>query len=141
GGIGALAWGIGSSDSEHVLATQTLVQTKPAVMRVDFDGIPPRGVTAKDMILHLIGGISADGGNGYAIEYAGSAVRALSVEGRLTLCNMAVELSARTGMVGPDDVTFDYLDGRPYAPQGAKWDSAVAYWRSLRSHPDAVFDR
>jgi 3-isopropylmalate/(R)-2-methylmalate dehydratase large subunit len=141
GGIGALAWGIGSSDSEHVLATQTLVQTKPAVMRVDFDGIPPGGVTAKDMILHLIGRITADGGNGYAIEYAGAAVSALSVEGRLTLCNMAIELSARTGMVAPDDVTFEYLCGTPFAPQGEMWERAIACWRALPSDPDATFDR
>src|SRR5204863_8135967 len=106
-----LPCGIGPSHTEHVLAAQTLVQTKPAVMRVDFDGLPPAGVTAKDMILHLIGRITADGGNGYAIEYAGAAVSALSVEGRLTLCNMAIELSARTGMVAAADVTFEYLSG------------------------------
>ncbi len=141
GGVGALAWGIGSTDSEHVLTTQTIVQTKPGAMFVDFDGIPPAGVTAKDLILHLIGKITADGGNGYAIEYGGSAVRAMPVEGRLTMCNMAIELSARTGTVAPDDVTYEYLHGRRFAPKDAAWDRALAYWRTLPSDPGAPFDR
>jgi 3-isopropylmalate/(R)-2-methylmalate dehydratase large subunit len=110
-------------------------------MRVDFDGIPPAGVTPKDLILHLIGRITADGGNGYAIEFAGSAVAAMPVEGRLTICNMAIELSARTGMVAADDVTFEYLHGKPFAPKGETWDRALAYWRTLPSDPDARFDR
>ena len=141
GGVGALAWGIGSTDSEHVLVTQTLVQSKPETMLVDFDGVPPAGVTPKDLVLHLIGRITADGGNGYAIEFGGSAMRAMPVEGRLTICNMAIELSARTGMVAPDDVTFEYLCGRPFAPKGKAWDRALAHWRLLPSDPDAKFDR
>jgi 3-isopropylmalate/(R)-2-methylmalate dehydratase large subunit len=141
GGVGALAWGVGTTDIEHVMATQCIVQTKPLRMRVNFNGRLPAGVTAKDLILHLIGKISADGGNGYAIEYAGPVIRGLSIEERLTLCNMSIELSARAGMVAPDDVTFEYLHDRPYSPKGAQWDEAVAYWRSLASDDDARFDR
>jgi len=141
GGIGALAWGIGSTDSEHALVTQTIVQTKPLSMRVDFLGAPASGVTPKDLVLYLIGQITADGGNGYAIEFAGPAVRAMSVEGRLTICNMAIELSARTGIVAPDDVTFEYLYGKPFAPQGETWEQALAHWRSLPSDDGASFDR
>ncbi|MCC7272426.1 MAG: 3-isopropylmalate dehydratase large subunit [Alphaproteobacteria bacterium] len=141
GGIGALTWGVGSTEGEHVLATQTLAQTKPKAMRINFDGTLPAGVHAKDMILHLIGKVGANGGIGYAVEFAGSAVRALPVEGRLTMCNMAIEFSAKYGFVPPDDTTIDYLHGREFSPKGKAWDQAVAYWRSLPSDPDAAFDR
>jgi 3-isopropylmalate/(R)-2-methylmalate dehydratase large subunit len=140
GGVGAFAWGVGSSDSEHVFATQTLVQTRPKSMRVNFEGRVAPGVYAKDLILHLISRITADGGNGYAIEYAGPAIRGLSVEGRLTICNMAIELSARTGMVAPDEVTYEYLADREFSPKGAHWDRALDYWRSLPSDDGAAFD-
>jgi 3-isopropylmalate/(R)-2-methylmalate dehydratase large subunit len=141
GGMGALAWGIGVSDMEHVMATQTIVQTKPLAMRVNFEGRRPQGVTAKDMILKLIGQISADGGNGYAIEYAGAAAAGLSIEERLTICNMSVELSARAGFFAADEATFEYLKDRPFSPKGAAWDEAVAYWRTLSSDAGACFDR
>lgn len=140
GGIGALAWGIGSTEGEHVLATQTLAQVKPKSMRVNFEGKLPPGVYPKDMILALIGKIGANGGIGYAVEFAGSAIRSLPVEGRLTICNMAIEFSAKYGFVAPDDITIDYLKGREYAPKGAAWDAAVAYWRTLPSDPGAAFD-
>lgn len=141
GGIGALAWGIGTSDIEHVMATQTILQTKPMTMRVDFDGPLPPGVTAKDLILRLIGQISADGGNGYAIEYAGTAAPSLSVEERLTICNMSIELSARSGMFAPDDAVYQHLAGAPFAPKGEAWEQALAYWRALPSDHGATFDR
>ena len=141
GGMGALAFGIGASELGHVLATQTLVQRKPRRMRVFFEGAPPAGVTPKDMILHLIGELGTAAGTGYAVEYAGSAIRALPAEGRLTLCNLTIEMGARMGMVAPDDVTFAYLEGRDYAPKGETWDRAVAHWRTLPSDPDAEFDR
>jgi len=141
GGIGALAWGIGSTDGEHVLATQTLVQTRPKTMRITFDGSLGEGVTAKDMILYLVGKIGADGGNGYAVEYAGSAIRRLSIDGRLTICNMSIEFSACTGLVAPDDNTIKYLYERPFAPKGQMWEKAVAYWKALPSNPGARFDR
>ncbi|AUW58788.1 3-isopropylmalate dehydratase large subunit [Sphingobium sp. SCG-1] len=140
GGVGAFAWGVGSSDSEHALATQTVVATKPKTLRVNFTGTLPEGVFAKDMILALIGKYTANGGTGYAIEYAGEAVASLSMDGRLTLCNMAVEFGGRTGMVAPDDITFEYLKGREFSPTGDEWDRAVEYWRSLRSDPDAKYD-
>ncbi len=141
GALGALAWGIGSSEAEHALATQTLRLSRPGSMRVVFNGALRAGVTAKDMILWLIGRHSASGAAGHALEFAGEAVRALPVEARLTLCNMAVEFSAFTGLIAPDDTTFQYLQGRPCAPQGAMWERAVAAWRTLRSDDDAVFDR
>ena len=141
GALGALAWGIGSSEAEHALATQTLRLARPGSMRVVFNGALAAGVTAKDMILWLIGRHSASGAAGHAVEFAGAAVRALPVEARLTLCNMAVEFSAFTGLIAPDETVFDYLRGRPHAPQGAMWDAAVAAWRALRSDDDAVFDR
>src|SRR5689334_15639565 len=141
GGIGALAWGIGSTEGEHVLATQTLAQVKPKAMRVSFEGKLAPGVFPKDMILHLIGRVGANGGIGYAVEFAGSAVRALQVEGRLTLCNMAIEFSAKYGFVPPDETTYGYLAGREFAPKGADWDRAVAYWRTLPSDEGATFDR
>jgi 3-isopropylmalate/(R)-2-methylmalate dehydratase large subunit len=140
GGMGAIAFGIGSSELVHVLATQTLVQPKPKTMRVTFDGVMGRGVAAKDLILHLIGHIGAAGGSGYAVEYAGSAIRAMSVEERLTICNLSIELGAKIGMVAPDDTTFAYLAGRRFAPVGQDWENAVAYWRSLGSDADARFD-
>src|SRR6478752_4341920 len=141
GGLGALAFGIGSSELTHVLATQALIQRRPQTMRVTFEGTLPTGVTAKDMILALIGQIGAAGGTGHAVEYAGSAIRDLPIEGRLTICNLSIELGAKMGMIAPDEKTFEYLRGRPYAPQGAMWDQAVAAWRKLPSDPDAVFDR
>ncbi len=140
GGIGALAFGIGSSEVEHVLATQTLPQVKPKTMRVRFEGRCAAGVVAKDLILALIGRIGANGGIGHAVEFAGSAVRALPVDGRLTLCNMAIEFSAKYGFVAPDDVTYDYLAGREFAPKGAAWERALSYWRTLPGDPDAAFD-
>ncbi|HEY9398244.1 MAG TPA: 3-isopropylmalate dehydratase large subunit [Burkholderiales bacterium] len=141
GAFACLAHGIGTSEVEHVLATQCLLAKKSKNMLVWFDGALPRGVTAKDMVLALIGEIGTAGGTGYAIEYGGPAVRALSMEGRMTLCNMAIEGGARSGMVGADETTFQYLKGRPYAPSGADWDRAVEYWRTLHSDPGAHFDR
>ena len=140
GGIGALAFGIGSSEVAHVLATQTLVQRKPKRMRVTFDGALNPGVVPKDLVLFLIGRIGAGAGNGHAVEYAGPAIRALPVEGRLTICNLSIELGAKIGMVAPDDVTFAYLSGRPFAPKGELWDRALAHWRDLAGDPDATFD-
>jgi len=141
GGLGALAFGIGSSELTHVLATQALIQRRPKTMRVRFEGKLPAGVTAKDLILALIGHVGAAAGTGYAVEYAGSAIRDLSIEGRLTICNLSIELGAKMGMIAPDQKTFDYLRGRPYAPEGEMWERAVAAWRQLPSDPDAVFDR
>jgi 3-isopropylmalate/(R)-2-methylmalate dehydratase large subunit len=141
GAFGALAFGIGSSECECIFATQTLRQKKQKRMRVVLDGALPAGVTVKDIILALIGEIGTGGGNGHAIEFAGSAVRALSMEARMTLCNMSIEAGSRVGMVAPDETTFAYLKGRPLAPAGADWDAAVAHWRSLATDADAVFDR
>ncbi|MBL8360763.1 MAG: 3-isopropylmalate dehydratase large subunit [Rubrivivax sp.] len=141
GALGALAWGIGSSEAEHALATQTLRLGRPGTLRVVFDGRLREGVTAKDMMLWLIGRHSASGAAGHAVEFAGEAVRALSMEARLTLCNLAVEFSAFTGLIAPDDTVFEYLHGRPYAPKGATWERAVAAWRTLHSDDDTVFDR
>ncbi|MFP4614996.1 MAG: 3-isopropylmalate dehydratase large subunit [Thiohalorhabdus sp.] len=140
GAFGCLAFGIGTSEVEHVLATQTLPQRKPKSMRVTVDGPLPTGVTAKDVILAIIGKIGTAGGTGYAIEFAGQAFRDLSVEGRMTVCNMAIEAGARAGMVAVDDKTIDYFRGRPYAPEGEVWEAAEAYWRTLVSDPDAEFD-
>ena len=141
GGLGALAWGIGSTEAEHALATQTLSVMKPRQMKVNFEGQLPAGVTAKDMILALIGSHTASGGVGYAVEFRGSAVRDLAIEARLTLCNMAVEFGAWTGIVAPDEKTFEYVQGRPYAPKGELWDQALDHWQTLRSDPDACFDQ
>jgi 3-isopropylmalate/(R)-2-methylmalate dehydratase large subunit len=141
GGVGALAFGVGSSELVHALATQTLRQRRPRTMRVRFEGAIGPGVTPKDMILHLIGRLGAAAGTGYAVEYAGPAVRALPLEGRLTLCNLSIELGAKMGFVAPDDTTFDYLRGRRYAPQGAAFDAAVEHWRTLPTDDGAVFDR
>jgi len=140
GAFGALAFGIGTSEVEHVLATQTLNQNRPKTMLLEFVGTLPLGLTAKDMILGAIGQVGVAGGVGYVVEYAGDAVRALSMEQRMTICNMTIELGARAGMVAPDDTTFAYLEGRAHAPQGETWERAVADWRSLRSDPDAVYD-
>lgn len=141
GGLGALAWGIGSTEGEHALATKTLAVRKPKLMRVEFTGHLQPGVYAKDMILHLISLYGASGGVGYAIEFAGEAVRALPVEARLTLCNMAVEFGAWTGIIAPDEQTFAYVKGRPYAPKGELWERALAHWRTLATDPGARFDR
>ena len=141
GGLGALAFGIGSSELTHVLATQALIQRRPKTMRIRFEGKLPLGVTAKDLILTLIGHIGAAGGTGYAVEYAGSAIRNMPLEGRLTICNLSIELGAKMGLIAPDQTTYDYLRGRAYAPQGAMWERAVAAWRQLPSDPDAVFDK
>jgi 3-isopropylmalate/(R)-2-methylmalate dehydratase large subunit len=141
GALGALAFGIGTSEVGHVLATQCLLQRKPRAFAFEIDGRLPAGVTAKDLILALIARIGTAGATGHAIEYRGSAVRALSMEERMTVCNMSIEAGARAGMVAPDEVTFEYLTGRPYAPQGAAWDEAVARWRRLPSDDGAVFDR
>ena len=140
GGIGSLAWGIGTSEVTHVLATQTLRQSRPKNMRVSFAGRLTPGTTAKDMILRLISQVGVEAGIGHAVEFAGDAVAALPVEGRLTLCNMAIELQAKYGFVAPDALTFEYLEGRPYAPKGANWEAAVAHWRALRTDEDARFD-
>lgn len=141
GGIGALAWGIGTTEGEHAVGTQTLVRTRPRTLRVEFTGRLGPGVGAKDMALALIGRYGTSGGEGCAIEFCGEAVRALDVEGRLTLCNMAAEFGAWTGLVAPDEVTFEWLEGRPFAPNGAVWDAALAHWRGLASDPGARWDR
>ncbi len=141
GALGAIAVGIGTSEVEHVLATQCLIQTKPKAMRIRMDGFLQRGVTAKDMALYIIGCIGTAGGSGYAIEFSGSAVRGLSMEGRMTLCNMTIEAGARCGMVAVDGTTIEYVRGRAFAPEGGLWDAAVAAWRELYSDEGAVFDR
>ena len=141
GAFGALAFGIGTSEVEHTLATQTLLTKKSKNMLVKVEGDLPAGVTAKDLVLHVIGVIGTAGGNGSAIEFAGSAVRSLSVEGRMTVSNMAIEAGARSGIIAVDDKTIDYFRGRPFAPTGVLWDQAVAYWRTLTTDPGAHFDR
>jgi 3-isopropylmalate/(R)-2-methylmalate dehydratase large subunit len=141
GAFGALAFGIGTSEVEHVLATQTLRQSPAKNMRVTVKGHVGPGVTAKDIVLAIIGRIGTAGGTGHVIEYAGEAIRALSMEGRMTVCNMTIEAGARAGLIAPDEATFAYLKGRPMAPKGAAWDAAVAWWKTLHSDPDATFDR
>ena len=141
GAFGALAFGIGTSEVEHVLATQTLPQSKPGTMAITVDGELPSGVAAKDIILGIIQRIGTGGGAGHVVEYRGSAIRALSMEGRMTICNMSIEAGARAGMVAPDDTTFAYVEGRPRAPIGADWEVALDAWRSLPTDPGAVFDR
>ena len=141
GAFGALAFGIGTSEVEHVLATQTLSQTRPRTMEIRIEGSPAPGVTPKDLILAVIGKIGTAGGTGHILEFTGAAVRALSMEGRMTLCNMAIEAGARAGLVAPDEVTFAYLKGRPYAPKGENWDRAVASWRALVTDPGATYDK
>src|SRR5436309_3606810 len=141
GAFGALAFGIGTSEVEHVLATQCLAQQKPKTMKIDVCGRLADGVTAKDLALGIIGQIGTDGATGHVIEYAGPAVRALSMEGRMTLCNMSIEAGARAGMIAPDETTIAYVSGRSFAPTGAEWEKAVAWWRSLPSDSDAKFDK
>jgi 3-isopropylmalate/(R)-2-methylmalate dehydratase large subunit len=141
GAFGALAFGIGTSEVEHVLATQTLPQRRPASMAVTVDGELPAGVTAKDLVLAVIGQIGTGGGAGHIIEYRGSAVRSLSMEGRMTVCNMSIEAGARAGMIAPDNTTFAYLEGRDHAPKGAAWEEALSVWRALPTDDGAVFDR
>ncbi|MDH6533208.1 3-isopropylmalate/(R)-2-methylmalate dehydratase large subunit [Aurantimicrobium minutum] len=140
GAFGAMAFGIGTSEVEHVMATQTLPLKAFKTMAITVDGTLKTGVSAKDIILAVIAKIGANGGQGYVLEFRGSAIRALSMEGRMTICNMAIEAGARAGMVAPDQTTFDYLEGRPHAPQGADWDEAVAYWKTLPTDEGAVFD-
>lgn len=141
GAMGAIAFGIGTSEVEMVMASQCILQQKPMTMRITIDGILSKGVTAKDLALYLISQLSTAGATGYFVEYAGEAVEALSMEGRLTLCNLSIEMGARGGIVAPDDKTIEYLKGKPYAPKGAEWDKAVAYWKTLKSGENAVFDR
>ena len=141
GAFGALAFGIGTSEVEHVMATQTLKQQRFKTMRIVCDGVLPKGVYAKDLILAIAARITTAGGTGYAIEFAGTGVEALSMEGRMTLSNMAIEVGAKVGMIAPDETTFAYLKGRPFAPKGEAWDAAVEYWCTLRSDDDAVFDK
>jgi 3-isopropylmalate/(R)-2-methylmalate dehydratase large subunit len=141
GGLGTLAWGIGASECKHVLATQVLMQSRPKTMRVNFHGKLPEHVYAKDMILHLISRIGANGGNGHAVQFAGPAIQAMPIEARMTLCNMTIEFSAKYGFVAPDDATYEYLHGREFSPKGNAWDAAVAYWRELARDEGAAFQR
>jgi 3-isopropylmalate/(R)-2-methylmalate dehydratase large subunit len=141
GAFGALAFGIGTSEVEHVLATQTLPLAKPKTMAINVEGTLKPGVTSKDIILAIIAKISTGGGQGYVLEYRGSAIRALSMEARMTICNMSIEAGARAGLIAPDETTFEYIKGRPHAPQGAEWDTAVAYWKTLKTDADATFDK
>jgi 3-isopropylmalate/(R)-2-methylmalate dehydratase large subunit len=140
GAFGALAFGIGTSEVEHVLATQTLPLSRPRTMAITLEGELPEGSTAKDVILAVIARIGTGGGQGYVLEYRGEAIRKLSMEARMTICNMSIEAGARAGMIAPDETTFAYLEGRPHAPRGVDWDAAVAFWRTLRTDDDAVFD-
>ncbi len=141
GAFGALAFGIGTSEVEHVLATQCLIQKKSKSMLIEVEGELPAGLTAKDIVLAIIGRIGTAGGTGYTLEFGGSTIRSLSMEGRMTICNMAIEAGARAGIIGVDQTTIDYLKGRPFAPKGAEWDQAVAYWQTLRTDPGAEFDK
>src|SRR5580700_7477863 len=135
GAFGAIAFGIGTSEVEMVLATQCLLQSKPKLMRINVEGKLTKGVVSKDIILYIIAQISASGATGYFVEYAGSAIRSLSMEARMTICNMSIEMGARGGMIAPDQTTFSYLKGRPFAPQGSDWDKKLAYWKTLHSDP------
>lgn len=141
GAMGAIAFGIGTSEVEMVLASQCILQSRPKTMRITIDGTLGKGVTAKDMALYMMSKMTTSGATGYFVEYAGSAIRALSMEGRLTLCNLSIEMGARGGMVAPDEVTFEYIKGRESAPKGEEWDKALAYWKTLKSDEDAVFDK
>lgn len=141
GAVGAVAFGIGTSEVEMVLATQCVFQARPKTMRLNFEGKLKPGVSAKDMALYMISKLTTGGATGYFVEYAGEAVRGLSMEGRLTLCNLSIEMGARGGMVAPDETTFEYIKGREFAPKGEAWDKALAYWKTLKSDEDAVFDR
>lgn len=140
GAFGSVAFGIGTSEVEMVLATQCIMQPKPKKMRITIDGNLKKGVTAKDIILFIIAKISASGGTGYFVEYAGSAIRSLSMEGRMTVCNMSIEMGARGGLIAPDEITYNYIRGREFAPRGADWDKKMKYWKTLFSDPDAKFD-
>ncbi|GLX63526.1 3-isopropylmalate dehydratase large subunit [Proteus vulgaris] len=140
GAFGSLAFGIGTSEVEHVLATQTLKQSRAKTLKIEVQGKTAIGITAKDIVLAIIGKLGSAGGTGYIVEFAGEAIEALSMEGRMTLCNMAIEMGAKAGLVAPDDTTFDYLKGRQFAPKDQSWDEAVAYWRTLKSDDDAIFD-
>ena len=141
GAFGSVAFGIGTSEVEMVLASQCILQPKPKKMRINVEGELPEGVSAKDIILYIIAKITASGGTGYFIEYAGSAIRSLSMEGRMTICNMSIESGARGGLIAPDNITFEYIKGREFAPQGAEFDKAVKKWKELRTDDDAVFDK
>ena len=141
GAFGAVAFGIGTSEVEMVLASQCVLQTKPKTMRITVDGQLNKGVTAKDIALYIIAQMTTGGATGYFVEYAGEAIRSLSMEGRMTLCNMSIEMGARGGLIAPDETTFEYCKGRPYAPKGEEWDKAVGYWRTLPSGEDAIFDK
>ncbi len=141
GAFGALAFGIGTSEVEHVLATQTLIQRPAKNMRITVDGALPRGVTAKDVVLAIIGKIGTAGGTGHVVEFAGSAIRGLSMEGRMTVCNMTIEAGARAGLIAPDDITYAYAKGRPHAPKAGQWEAALNYWRTLPSDPGASYDK
>jgi 3-isopropylmalate/(R)-2-methylmalate dehydratase large subunit len=140
GAFGTIAFGIGTSQVEQVMATQCLLQTRPKTMRINVEGELQQGVTAKDIILYIIAQLSASGGTGYFVEYAGSAIRALSMEGRMTICNMSIEMGARGGMIAPDETTFEYIKGRKFAPTGENFERAVTYWNTLKSDADAIFD-
>jgi len=141
GAMGAIAFGIGTSEVEMVMASQCILQQKPKSMRINIDGKLAKGVTPKDVALYLMSKLTTSGGTGYFIEYSGDVVRDMSMEGRLTLCNLSIEMGARGGFIAPDDVTFEYIKGREYAPKGEAWDKAVEYWKTLRSNDDAVFDK
>lgn len=141
GAFGAIAFGIGTSEVEMVLATQCLLQSKPKLMRINVEGPLNKGVLSKDIVLYILAKISASGATGYAVEFAGSAIRGLSMEARMTICNMSIEMGARCGMIAPDDTTFNYIKGRLFAPKGEDWDKKLAAWRQLTSDPDAVFDK
>ena len=141
GAVGAIAMGIGTSEVAQVLASQCILQSKPKTMRINIEGELQEGVTAKDVALYIMAQLTTSGATGYAVEYAGSTVRNMSMEGRLTLSNLSIEMGSRAGIIAPDDITFDYLKGREYAPKGADWDKAVAFWRTLRSDDDSVFDK
>ena len=141
GAFGAIAFGIGTSEVEMVMATQCILQSKPKLMRINVEGDLHKGVVSKDIILYIIAQISASGATGYFVEYAGSAIRSLSMEGRMTICNMSIEMGARGGMIAPDETTYAYMKGREFAPKGAEWDKALAGWRQLYSDEDAKFDK
>jgi len=141
GAFGAIAFGIGTSEVEQVLATQAILQYKPKRMKIEIDGKLSKGVLSKDIILYIISQISASGGTGYFVEYAGTAIKSLSMEARMTICNMSIEMGARGGLIAPDETTFEYIKGRKFAPQGSDWEKAVAYWKTLKTDEDAVFDK
>jgi 3-isopropylmalate/(R)-2-methylmalate dehydratase large subunit len=141
GAFGSIAFGIGTSEVEMVLATECLMQSKPRLMRINVEGKLNKGVVSKDIVLYILAQISASGATGYAVEFAGSAIRSLSMEARMTICNMSIEMGARCGMIAPDDITFEYMKGRKFAPQGAAWDKKLAWWKTLKSDENAVFDK